>query len=164
MWCRSPEATPMTVQFTVYGIPIPQGSTKAFIPKGWNRAIITSDNKKTKPWRQEIAGTARDAMQGLSPAGRAIPISVRCCFYFDKPKSVKKSVNGKTTKPDVDKLARAVLDALTGITFDDDSQVTELYVMKRFGSPARAVIAVSEVTIPPSQPLLREESLDTLPI
>lgn len=153
----------MTVQFTVYGVPIPQGSTKAFIPKGWTRAIITSDNKKTKPWRQEVAGAAVNAMVGLSPAGRAIPISVRCCFYFDKPKSTKKTVTAKTTKPDADKLARSILDALTGITFEDDSQVTELYVMKRFGSPARAEITVCEVTIPPSRPLSQEKRLEPLP-
>lgn len=153
----------MIVQFTVYGIPIPQGSTKAFIPKGWNRPIITSDNKKTKPWRQEIAGSALTAMGGQSPAGKDTPVSVRVYFYFDKPKSTKISVKAKTTKPDVDKLARAVLDALTGITFEDDSQVTELYVMKRFGTPSRAEISVCDVANPHHRPLSQQSILEPLP-
>ncbi len=43
-------ATPAAVKFTVYGRPVPQGSTRSFIPKGWTRAVITTDNKKLKPW------------------------------------------------------------------------------------------------------------------
>lgn len=131
----------MNVEFTVYGIPQPQGSSKAFIPKGWSRAIITSANAKNKPWRQQVSGMALDAMQGLAIAPRASGVSVTCHFYFDRPKSVKK-IGPKTTKPDSDKLARSVLDALTGIVFEDDSQVTDLQVTKAFGSPARAELKI----------------------
>ena len=130
------------ISFTVYGTPIPQGSTKAFIPKGWKRAIITADNKKTKPWRQEIAQTAQAEMGKLKMLEREIPVTVRCEFFFAKPKSTKKSVFAKTTKPDLDKLARSLLDALTGIVFEDDSQVTMLVVSKGFGNP-RAEISVT---------------------
>ena len=36
-------------------------------------------------------------------------------------------------KPDVDKLARAGLDAMTGVVFSDDAQVTEALVGKVYG-------------------------------
>ena len=36
------------IQFTVYGRPEPQGSTRAFIPKGWKRATVTSDNPEVE--------------------------------------------------------------------------------------------------------------------
>lgn len=68
------------------------------------------------------------------------PVFARIDFYFDRPKSVK--AENKTTKPDVDKLLRSVLDALTGIAFKDDSQVVTCEVSKHFGSPARAEIKV----------------------
>jgi crossover junction endodeoxyribonuclease RusA len=134
----------MNFTFTVYGVPVPQGSSRAFIPKGWSRPIITAANSKTKPWRQEIAGTCKNVLGGSTPAGSDRPVSVKIAFYFDRPKSTKKSVRYKTTKPDLDKLARAVLDALTGIAFDDDSQVTNLALSKHFGSPARAEITIEE--------------------
>lgn len=35
----------MRVSFTVLGTPQPQGSAKGFVPKGWTRAVITTDNK-----------------------------------------------------------------------------------------------------------------------
>jgi len=128
------------IEFTVFGVPQPQGSTKAFIPKGWKRAIITSDNKKIKPWRQEIAGVAIAKMAGLSVCESAV--SVDATFYFDRPKSTPKRVTEKITKPDVDKLGRGLLDALSGIVFKDDSQVVRCKLSKEFGTPSRMEVKV----------------------
>jgi Holliday junction resolvase RusA-like endonuclease len=139
---------PLSLEFTVYGTPIPQGSTKAFIPRGWTRPIVTADNKKTKPWRQEIAGAALNALGKQSAAGRDVPVRVEVRFFFPRPKSVKKL--DKTTKPDLDKLIRSALDALTGIAFEDDSQVTEVHACKLFGTPARMEIRISEADFPPA--------------
>ena len=132
----------MKLLFTVYGVPIPQGSMKAFTPKGWTRPILTSDNKKTKPWRQEVAGAALEAMQryGFEKLDRSVPVTLTLNFAFSKPKSTKRTVVAKTTKPDADKLARSILDSLTGIAFEDDSQVTELHVFKYFGDPSGVTI------------------------
>lgn len=131
----------MTATFTVLGHPEPQGSSKAFIPKGWSRAVITGANSKNKPWRQQVAGCALTEMNGNPPTPEAI--SVKIAFYFLRPKSVSKKITHKTTKPDIDKLARSVLDALTGICYVDDSQVVEISVGKYFGIPERAEIQIS---------------------
>jgi len=129
------------IQFTVIGIPQPQGSARAFVPKGWNRAVITGANSKNKPWRQEVSGMADNAMQNLSIVGKPKPVLVKCDFFFDRPKSQKKVLH-KTTKPDLDKLLRSVLDAMTGIVFEDDSQVVACEITKGFGQPARVEITV----------------------
>jgi Holliday junction resolvase RusA-like endonuclease len=137
----------MSIKFTVIGCPQPQGSTKAFIPKGWNRAIITTANSKNKPWRQEVAGMAASYMEERSlDLLEELPIQVNVEFFFEKPKSTKKTVMHKITKPDIDKLARSVLDALTGVVFKDDSQVVRCTLGKSFGSPARAEIEVTQVS------------------
>lgn len=135
----------MEFSFTVFGVSQPQGSTRAFMPKGWSRPVITSDNPKVKLWRQELAQTAMVAMRESSAqlAARGVPVSIALTFYFEKPKSEKKSVIHKVTKPDLDKLLRAALDALTGIAYTDDSQVVECSVAKIFGSPARLEVQVS---------------------
>lgn len=133
------------VSFTVYGVPMPQGSMRSFVPKGATRAIITSDNKKLKPWRQEISLTALVAMRDTLPAPREVGIEIYVDFFFDKPKSTSKKVIHKTTKPDLDKLLRGVLDALTGVAYVDDSQVIRSGQSKQFGSPARAEIKVVTV-------------------
>ena len=112
---------------------------RAYQPKGLKHPVLISDNKKLKPWRQEIAGMADTIMQekGFTCMKRKIAVVVEAIFFFAKPKSVPKKVLSKTTKPDVDKLARATLDAVTGIVFEDDSQVTDLITRKRFGMPER---------------------------
>jgi Holliday junction resolvase RusA-like endonuclease len=136
------------LHFVVLGEPIPQGSLKAFTPKGWNRPILTSDNKRTKPWKQEVKQMAMEAMAHLVPPvirfEKPQAIGIECRFYFQRPKSTKKAVVDKTTKPDVDKLARAILDSLTGIVFEDDSQVTTLVAWKGFGD-SRVEIWVSSL-------------------
>ena len=136
------------IAFTVHGTPIPQGSMHAFTPKGWKRPILTSDNRKTKPWRQEIAGSAQAAMRDVEMGTilRTSAVRVECQFYFARPLSLAKRVTQKMTKPDLDKLARALLDALTGICFEDDSQVTQLWVNKHFDRQPRAEIRVTRLS------------------
>lgn len=140
-----PELPPQTngIQFTVHGIAQPQGSSRAFIPKGWSRAVITSANPKNASWREEVASQAINAMMGKLVMEGAIFLVVE--FYFERPKSLKKSAIYKITKPDCDKLVRSVCDAMSGIVFRDDSQVVQITCRKAFGSPARAEIQVREL-------------------
>ena len=133
---------------------------RAFIPKGWSRAVITSANKKMKPWRQEVAGAALAAMEkgSYSCAGRNVPFRLVVTFRFQKPKSTKKSVTEKVTKPDLDKNLRASFDALTGIVWTDDSQVVEILARKQFGTPG-AEIGIEEVGALPPGRMLKPEWL-----
>lgn len=133
----------MKLEFVVYGTPQPQGSTRAFMPKGAKYPIITSDNPKLKSWRQELAKTALLACCELPkdydfprPKGIAMQVSAR--FYFKSPK--KTHSQHKTTRPDADKLLRAALDGMTGIVYEDDSQVAHAQVSKLFGLPERCEI------------------------
>jgi len=146
------------MKFTVIGEPIPQGSLRAFIPKNWKRAVLTSDNKRTRPWKQQVSGACLVARGGESGAGRGVPMRLNVVFYFARPKSVKKLAE-KTTRPDIDKCVRAVLDSLTGIAYEDDSQVTEIHATKLYGNPPRAEIEIVEA-LPPEPPLLRQPIVD----
>jgi crossover junction endodeoxyribonuclease RusA len=142
--------------FTVLGDPQPQGSMRAFIPKGWSRAVLTSSNKKMKPWRQEVAGTALAEMEkaGLECSDNGVPFRLALVFRFKRPKSVRKTVLYKTTHPDTDKLIRAILDALTGIVWHDDAQVVEIRAKKEFGEHSGAQITFWELdNLPPGRAL-----------
>ena len=48
-------------------------------------------------------------------------------------------------KPDIDNIAKCVLDALNGIAYKDDIQVVELTVNKHYGTNARLIITIDEV-------------------
>ncbi len=104
---------------------------------------ITSDNKKLKPWRQQISDTVFVESGCLPYSGDGLePVSITVDFYFQRPKSAPKKRIGMTVKPDCDKLTRAILDALTGIVYNDDSQVVSIVANKHYGVPERCEIEV----------------------
>ena len=132
------------LRFTAYGTPRPQGSAKAFV-RG-NRAFITSDNVKLKPYRHTLTQVALEELRRNVPEGplcsRGIGVEVSITFVLAKPKSKAKRVTEVVVKPDVDKLCRAVLDSLTGVAYEDDSQVVALTAQKLYGLPERTEVAV----------------------
>lgn len=133
----------MSDAFYVLGKPEPQGSTRAFVVKG--RAVTTSANPNMKGWRERVATEAQAAGVTFHEVG---PVQVEVGFRMPKPKSTPRRVVAPVTKPDIDKLGRAVLDALTGISYKDDSQVVALTLTKAYaaeGEPSGAWVEISEV-------------------
>ena len=125
----------MTLAFTVWGEAQPQGSAKAFVPKGWSRPIVTSDNPDLKSWRQLVAEAANRAIADLPEKDREFlleGVRLTIAFYLPRPKSLPKRATAHTKKPDIDKLVRGCCDALTAIVFRDDSQVCELVTAKHY--------------------------------
>ncbi len=129
------------MKFTVFGTPRPQGSMRAFMPKGGRYPSVTTDNRKLKPWRQEISATAMEFREHAFEQG--VPVEVIMNFYFTRPKSAKKRL-GMTVKPDADKLVRAVFDAIKGILIHDDAQIIEHHCRKHYGGPERVEIEITE--------------------
>ncbi len=139
----------ISLSFVAYGVPQPKGSAKAFIPKGWNRAIVTSDNPKNKGWQQIVAEAASAE---LSPAFVLLdgPIGLTVRFYLPRPKLIKAKTVPHLKKPDLDKLVRSVKDALSQVVWQDDSQVVLITAVKTYayvGQVPRAEIHVREVEV-----------------
>jgi Holliday junction resolvase RusA-like endonuclease len=131
------------IEFTVFGHPEPQGSTRAFIPKGWKRPIITTANPKMKPWRQQISGAAFDLVGDVLEG----PVSLTLQFFLAKPPSAPKKRWAPEVKPDLDKLVRAVEDALTGILYKDDAQIVQVSATKAYGLPERVEIKLEPLSL-----------------
>lgn len=151
------------LEFVVVGLPQPKGSTRAFVPQKWAReavaqgraprAIVTSDNPKNEGWQRTIANCAALELTRSVNAGCRFtegPVVLAIVFYLPRPQALlTKSKAGQAIphvkKPDLDKLARAAKDALTGVVWTDDSQVTDLIARKRYcaaGEFPRVVIRV----------------------
>lgn len=119
----------MSLAIRIYGPPVAQGSMKGFVVKG--RAIVTSNNAaKLKPWRQEIAATA--LANDFAPLEG--PVTIMALFYVRRPPSRPKKYREPDKRPDLDKLLRAVLDALTGIAYHDDGQIVEASIQKSYAT------------------------------
>lgn len=129
------------IAFKVFGEAQPQGSSRAFVPKGHSRPIITSDNPELKSWRQLVAECANATLTMLPAADRALlldGVRVSIAFYLPRPKTLPKKYTAHTKKPDVDKLVRACFDALSHVLFRDDAQVCELVTAKYYAREGEA--------------------------
>ena len=127
------------LQLTVEGNPVPQGS---FRHVGNGRII--SANPKLNAWRQTIADQI-----GLQTPVRLIDGSIRVdlVFTLERPKSVSRASRAlPTVKPDLDKLVRATLDAISLERYvqliKDDSQVTDLHAAKRYSDHRRPGVTI----------------------
>lgn len=124
--------------FTVAGHPVTQGSKRAYITAG-HAHLVESGGARHKLWRHAINDEARRAWNGTGPLTG--PVVVDLVFAIQPPKTltrVRRSAGPVGARSgDVDKLARAVLDALTGVIYLDDAQVARLVVDKRWADPGR---------------------------
>jgi len=109
----------------VPGIPAPQGS-KRHVGKG----ILIESSAKVKPWRESIRWSILEAWRDQPMCG---PVSVCLDFIMPRPASTpKRKTPPAIRRPDIDKLARACLDAIGSAgVYRDDSQVTRLFATKR---------------------------------
>lgn len=128
---------PLGMQFTAYGKPEPQGSNKAYVNRRTGRPIVTSDNPNLKDWRQQV-GMAAQAAPGYTGALIEGPVEVSATFHLNRPKSRPRRAQYPDRRPDLDKLARGLLDAITGVLIRDDAQVCALLVHKRYAGPGEA--------------------------
>jgi crossover junction endodeoxyribonuclease RusA len=144
------------VTIRVLGVPQPKGSTRAFVPRSWAaqgvaagttpRAVVTADNPRSKGWEQLVRAQAQASADGTLFAGA---VAVSMTFELLRPASLPRRVVDHCKAPDVDKLARAVLDGLTGVLFANDAAVIALDVRKVYAPPGRApgaTITVAETT------------------
>jgi Holliday junction resolvase RusA-like endonuclease len=124
------------MQVWIPGTPIPKGSMIQGRYGG-----IHDGNKKVGPWRDCIAAACT---QVITDPPMQDPLAMKCRFVFKRPRShfgtgrnsgkVRLSARRTPGRPDIDKLARTVMDALTGILYIDDSQVVTLVCSKEYGS------------------------------
>ena len=108
--------------FTVKGTPVPWARARTS-----GRRFFTDD--KTALAKRKVALAARAA--GAVPFEG--PVTVVLTFDYESDETrveIRPMSLGKATRPDVDNLAKLILDSLNGVAFKDDGQVVLLTAMK----------------------------------
>jgi Holliday junction resolvase RusA-like endonuclease len=135
----------MTIEFSVPGKPVPMARPRV-------TAHGTYTPKRCRDYKTAVAIAAKAAMVGKKQMEGAVACRIE--LYFNVPKSyacgkhlaakhnVIKPVGRNTG--DADNHAKAIMDALTGIVWRDDSQVTYLVVSKLYGSEDWAEISIRD--------------------
>ena len=132
-----------TIRAFVRGNPIAQPRPRitargrhgvAYVPRGhaihaWRAAI-----------REEMERCVSQSEQEFPIRGESLHVMMS--FYLRKPKSNRKTL--PISRPDLDNLAKAVLDAVNGVIWGDDSQVTTVVMSKRWHNNPGLWLEISE--------------------
>jgi crossover junction endodeoxyribonuclease RusA len=113
------------ITFTVHGSPVPKarhrlGKGNVYTPQR------TKDAEAAIAWHAKIAMAGRKPHQG----------PVNLCIMFAMPS--KKA----TARPDIDNLIKTVMDALNGVAYVDDCQITNICASKHASRSAGTQIDI----------------------
>lgn len=133
----------MRFALTVPGKPLPKGSLKHV---GRGRLV---EQTKVKDWMKEIQAHTLEVYRGDGPLFDA-PVSAHLVFRFPRPLAAKNRLYPHMRSAgDLDKLVRAVLDALQPTVLADDSLVVSLQASKFYENanyPAGVEIRIEDLT------------------
>lgn len=108
-------------------VPLVQGKARPRFTRGGHTYTPTSTRVA-----EEAVAAEWQAKSGGLVAPAHVPVTVEIVIERELPKGRPKYLRREsdTFKPDIDNVAKLVLDALNGVAWADDAQVTRLYVRK----------------------------------
>lgn len=134
----------MTTCFMIPGKPI--GKARPRVNTYTHRAY-------TPPATKNYEATVRSSYMNAAPPGERLhtgPVRVQIMAYYPIPKSWNKArkraaMAGETrpeVKPDLDNCAKAILDALNGLAYEDDASITDLTIHKRYAEIGHVIVRI----------------------
>lgn len=135
-----------TITFTINHDPVAEGRARAYRVGGFIRLVTP---EKTRHYKALVAELATNAMSGTEPLVGAV--TARISVFLPIPASMSKKARTAlqarfaTRKPDVDNLAKAIMDGCNRIVYLDDSQVVRLTIEKRYLDEPMTVVEFTEV-------------------
>mgnify|MGYP001776268642 CR=1 FL=1 len=135
------------LMFEIPGSPIGQGRPKFSTINGHAKAY---DPEKSRNYKAYVRMLATQAMKDSGFTMIEGPCVLRIDAYFEVPKSKSKKfreaalsgLEWPTKKPDADNIVKAILDALNGLMYKDDSCIVELSCVKYYSDVPRVEVYV----------------------
>ena len=123
------------IRFTIPGPP--QGKGRPRFTRNGNHAYTP---QKTAIYERSVAQAYKLSSAHREPL--TCPVELRIDAYMPIPESWPKSKKAAalaevilpTVKPDADNIGKSIADALNGVAYLDDKQITSLVVKKRYGA------------------------------
>ena len=137
----------MQIMFTVNGEPVAKGRPR-FAKRG--NYVQTYTPVKTKSYEDEVRLLATKAKGSGSTLEGSVSVFIYISFSVPQSYSKRKReacLSGETKhtkKPDLDNVAKAIIDGMNGIIFKDDSQIINLHVTKVYAEVGKVEVLIRE--------------------
>jgi Holliday junction resolvase RusA-like endonuclease len=129
----------MKVKFTIPGRP------RSWKRPGQNgRRRYSASEPEKRIVAQEAAITMRAAGY-LQPTVKPVRLSIHCAFKTNKRAPGNKIGDPYIAKPDIDNLAKLVMDGMNKVVYNDDAQVMELTIRKTRAAQEWTTIIIEEM-------------------
>lgn len=146
----------MTIEFCVPGEPVGKGRPR------FSRDGHAYTPKKTSQYEDLVRACYMkrkcEAVSGKESAfwEKGAPVRMTVNSYYTIPKSASKKaregmIAGEilpSKKPDCDNVLKAIADALNGIAYEDDAQIVECEVTKRYSDSPRVEVTIEDADSP----------------
>lgn len=106
---------------------------------GRNGAIYTPATSR----EFETTFRAEIEKQDFTPINEG-PIKCEILFFYRRPKTSPDHAFYRAKKPDIDNLVKAVMDAINGVLFTDDAQISMLSAAKLYDSERDFIVLTLE--------------------
>ena len=134
----------------IYEFEVPGKITGKGRPRGNTQTAISYTPARTKDYEELIKQYFIIKHRGIKPLEGRIAITIKA--YFDIPKSTSKKEKEEilkgnispTKKPDIDNIAKIILDALNKLAFKDDNQITKLNIEKIYSEQERIYVKIEQ--------------------
>lgn len=119
-------------------------------PRYNTKTHTTYTPQKTKDFEQTIRSAFINKYNILKESSYN-PFKAKIIVIFKPPVSTSKKklreLNGKPyiKKPDLDNIAKGILDSLNGLSYKDDNQIIELNIKKEYGLENKIIIELEEI-------------------
>lgn len=139
-----------TIFICVPGLPIAKGRPK-FARRG--NFVTTYTPEKTRDYEAIVAAEAVTSMRGEAPLKGPLELTMQIFLPIPTSYSKKKAQACReqsmvpTKTPDWENVAKSVCDAFNGIVWDDDSQIVDAHVSKRFADTACVIAIVTPLDL-----------------
>ena len=135
------------IAFTIYGKPQPKQRPRVL------RSGITYTPKETVLYEAQVVQAAKESETLPQSPIQDKPLKMILWCYYPIPQSWTKekktlAARGKvyhTSRPDIDNLAKIIMDALNGIAYKDDALIAELVIHKLYSDEPRAEVVIDYI-------------------
>ena len=135
------------IHFHVEGIPKPKKRPRF---RQFNGIVQSYTDKGTREYEDHVRLTSQTAMGTTEPIETAVGVYLYIRLPIPQSHSKKRKeacLNGQEKpikKPDIDNLAKSILDGMNKVIWQDDSQIVSLHVTKVYSNGSGVDVLIKE--------------------